>query len=164
MGGDVFKHARPVVGAAVLSLVCCGGSFAATHDDACLLLTPAQVSTAVGGPVQAGTSMGVRMCEWAQLDASGSKAKHVLLTVFGQMGKLTPVDRFNNSKNAVSGIAKTSVSGVGDDAMLIATGGMALNVRSGSSAFQIRVSGAGLSQDQIKQMEIALAKDVIPKL
>lgn len=139
-------------------------SIAATHDDACVLLTQQQVSAALGSPVQAGKPVSVRMCQWEPSDLSGPKGKRVLLTLFGQMGSLSPVDRFNNSKRAISGIAKASVSGVGDDAVFIPTLGVALNVRSGTSVFQIRVSGAALSEEQVKQVEVALAKQVIPKL
>jgi len=134
---------------------------AATHDDACALLTNNQVSAAIGVVVQSGKPMGVRMCQWEQ---SGAKATRVSLTVFGQMGSLSPVDRFNNSKAAIGGITKTPVTGVGDDAVFISTMGVALNVRSGSSAFQVRVNGPGLMPEQIKQMEIAVAKQVIPNL
>ena len=148
----------------VLSVVCARGIPAATHDDACVLLTPQQVSGVLGVSVQAGKPVSVRMCQWEQSDASAPNSKRVLLTVFGQMGRLSPVDRFNNSKTQVRGVAKDPVSGVGDDAVFISTMGLALNVRSGAAAFQIRVSGANLSQDQVKQMEIALAKQVIPNL
>ena len=137
---------------------------AATHDDACALLTDNQVSAAIGVAVQSGKPMGVHMCQWEQSGASFAKATRVLLTVFGQMGSMSPVDRFNNSKAAIGGITKTPVTGVGDDAVFISTMGVALNVRSGSSAFQVRVNGPRLMPDQIKQMEIALAKQVIPKL
>lgn len=143
---------------------CAIDGLAASHDDACVLLSQQQVSATLGVSVEAGKPVSVRMCQWEQSDVRGPKGKRVLLTVFGQMGSLSPVDRFNNSKRSVSGISKESVSGVGDDAVFIPTMGLALNVRSGTSAFQIRVSGAGLSQDQLKQMEIALAKEVIAKL
>jgi hypothetical protein len=152
-------------GASVLPLLLYGaGGIAGSSDDACGLLTQSQVGTALGVPVQTGKETSVRTCQWDQSDVSGSKGKHVTLTIFGQMGRLSPVDRFNNSKQTVSGIAKTPVSGVGDEALFIPTLGIALNVKSGNSAFQIRVSGAGLSEEDIKRMEIALAKQAISKL
>ncbi|MBV9158701.1 MAG: hypothetical protein JO097_20745 [Acidobacteriaceae bacterium] len=154
----------PVITFAILLPAFRVDSLAADPDDACVLLTQQQVSAILGVSVQPGKPVSVRMCQWEQSDVSGPKSKRVLLTVFGKMGTLTPVDRFNTSKAPVSGIAKEPVSGVGDDALFIPTVGLALNVRSGSSAFQIRVSGPGLSHDQLKQMEIALAKQVIPKL
>jgi hypothetical protein len=136
---------------------------AATRD-ACALLSDGQVSAALGVAVQPGKPMGPSMCQWEQSGASLAKARRVMLTVFGQMGSLSPVDRFNNSKAAVGGITKTAVPGVGDDAVFISTMGIALNVKSGGSAFQVRVNGRGLMPDQIKQMEIALAKQAISKL
>ena len=159
-----MRHRFLTLALVVLSAGCTRDSSAATHDDACVLLTQQQVSAALGVSVQAGKRVSVRMCQWEQSDATGPNSKRVLLTVFGQMGSLSPVDRFNNSKTQVRNIAKDPVSGVGDDAVFISTMGLALNVRSGASAFQIRVSGARLTQDQLKQMEIALAKQVIPNL
>jgi hypothetical protein len=141
-----------------------GNAGASSHNDACALLTDSQVSASIGVPVQPGKPMGPSMCQWEQSSASFAKARRVMLTVFGQMGSLSPVDRFNNSKAAIGGITKTPVAGVGDDAVFISTMGVALNVRSGSSAFQVRLNGRGLTPDQVKQMEIALAKQVIPKL
>lgn len=159
-----MRHRLSTLAVVIVSAVCARGIAAAPHDDACVLLTQPQVSGVLGVSVQAGKAVSVRMCQWEQSDASGPNSKRVLLTVFGQMGSLTPVDRFNNSKTQVRGVAKDPVSGVGDDAVFISTMGLALNVRSGAAAFQIRVSGAKLTQDQLKQMEIALAKQVIPNL
>jgi len=157
-------HRFSTLTAVVLSVVCARGIAAATHDDACVLLTQQQVSAVLGVSVQAGKQVSVRICQWEQSDAIAPNSKRVLLTIFGQMGSLSPVDRFNNSKTQVRGVTKDPVSGVGDDAVFISTMGLALNVRSGAAAFQIRVSGAKLTQDQVKQMEIALAKQVIPNL
>ena len=160
----MFKQSAFIGTLVVLSLHYPSNGRAATHDDACALLTDSQVSAAIGVPVQPGKRTGPRMCQWEQSGASFAKARRVMLTVFGQMGSLSPVDRFNNSKAAMGGITKTPIAGVGDDAVFISTMGVALNVRSDSSAFQVRVNGGGLTPEQVKQMETALAKQVIPKL
>jgi hypothetical protein len=159
----MFTRTALVAASFALSLHYPSNGSAATRD-ACALLTDGQVSAAIGVPVQPGKPMGPSMCQWEQSGASFAKARRVMLTVFGQMGSLSPVDRFNNSKAAIGGVTKTAVSGVGDDAVFISTMGIALNVKSGSSAFQVRVNGRGLMPDQLKQMEIALAKQVISKL
>ena len=61
-------------------------------------------------------------------------------------------------------IAKTPVKGVGDDAYFIDTPGfgLGLNVKKGSSAFQVKVYG--FSPEQIKIFEMTLAQDVLVKL
>jgi hypothetical protein len=136
-------------------------SLAGEDANTCSLLTSAQVSAALGEPVAGGNQVAPRMCQWKSV----SGKKNVLLTVFGQMGSLSPVDRFMNSKKEVEGIAKTPATGVGDEAIFIqVTSGPSLNVRSKSSAFQIRVGGSGVSEDQAKQTEKTLAQQVVLKL
>ena len=136
-------------------------SWAGEDENTCSFLTSAQVGAALGEPVDGGKQVATRMCEWKS--AAGNNS--VMLTVFGQMGSLSPLDRFMNSKKEVAGITKTPANGVGDDAIFIQVmGGPSLNVRSKSSAFQIRVSGSGLSEDQAKQAEKTLAQQVVLKL
>jgi hypothetical protein len=137
-------------------------SSAAVDANTCSLLTPAQVGATLGEPVADGKQVVTRMCEWKS--ASGKKS--VLLTVFGQMGRSSPVERFMNSKKEVAGITKTPVSGIGDDAIFIPGmgGGLSLNVRSKNSAFQIHVSGPGASEDQARRTAETLARQVVLKL
>ena len=137
-------------------------SSAADEANTCSLLTPAQVAAALGEPVADGKQVVTRMCEWKI--ASGKKS--VLLTVFGQMGRSSPVERFMNSKKEVAGITKTPASGIGDDAIFIPGmgGGLSLNVRSKNSAFQIHVGGPGVSEDQARRTAETLARQVVLKL
>jgi hypothetical protein len=143
-------------------------ALAAPATDACALLTQAQVTAAIGVPMGPGQSSGSSpsMCVWYEPGGSAAKpsAKRVLLDVFGQMGSLTPVDRFNNGKTPIKGIKKNPVSGVGDDAYSIVTPGIGpgLNVKKGNSAFQIRVYGS--TPDQIEALEKTLAQAVAAKL
>jgi hypothetical protein len=67
-------------------------------------------------------------------------------------------------KTPILGIPKTPVRGVGDEAYFIDTPGfgMGLNVKKGSSAFQVKVYG--FSPEQIKSFEMTLAQDVLSKL
>ena len=96
---------------------------------------------------------------------STSSDKNVLLTVFSQMGGLSSVDRFIKSKREVAGIAKSPAPGIGDDAIHVQVmGGPSLNVRSKNSAFQIRVAGPGISEEQARQAEKTLAQQVVSKL
>jgi hypothetical protein len=76
--------------------------------------------------------------------------------MFGQIGKLTPAERFENAKTPVEGITKTPVSGVGEDAYYIESGlNTSLYVRKGASVFQMIVFG--FSKEQVKTMEKTLA-------
>jgi hypothetical protein len=87
-----------------------------------------------------------------------------VLTLYGPIGKLTLVDRFNNGKAPVLGIPKTPLSGIGDDAYYVTTRGLGtgLDVKKGNCVFQIRVYG--FPEDQIKAMEKTLAQDALAKL
>ena len=135
--------------------------------DACALLTQAQVSAVLGASVGPGQPMmpgNHSTCSWSEPGASKGNGKRVALDVFGPIGGLSPADRFNNAKKPVQSITKTPVTGVGDDAYFITTPGLGtgLNVRKGSSVFQLRVNG--FPPDQIQTIEKVLAKDVLAKL
>jgi hypothetical protein len=141
----------------------------APPTDACSLLTEAQVSAVLG--VSAGTGQRVMpnspaVCGWEVPGETSLDRKRVVLSIYTQMGSLTPVDRFNNAKRpiAAKNITKEPVSGVGDDAVSVTTSGFGTGLifRKGSSAFDVRVYGFPL--DQIKAKEKTLALDIITKL
>jgi hypothetical protein len=156
-----------IIGAALIIMTSSVPS-AFAQPDACSLLTQAQISAALGVSMGAGEHAGpvTQTCTWYEPGGSASKpsAKKVMLDVFGQMGSLTPADRFNNGKTPIKGITKTPVNGIGDGAYFITTPGIgtALNVKKGSSAFQVRVSG--FSSDQIQPMEKAIAQNIVARL
>jgi hypothetical protein len=131
--------------------------------DACSLLTPAQVSAALGVSVEAGKTEDKSICEWSQQDAPALRGKAVQLTIMEPIGNLTPVDRFNAAKTPVPGVVKTPVSGLGDDAVY---GGnkfrVTLTVKKGNSAFEIMVSGFPVEETKAK--EKVLAQQVLAKL
>jgi hypothetical protein len=133
--------------------------------DSCSLLTEAQVSGVLGVSVGAGQHVGgASLCGWSQPSDTSHTGKRVVLDLFGPMGSLTPADRFTTAKTPVKGITKTPVGGIGDDAYFITTPGIGtgLNVKKGSSVFQIRVYG--FSIDQVEAMEKTLAQDALAKL
>jgi hypothetical protein len=134
---------------------------AAPPTDACSLLTQAQVSSALGTSVGAGQQLGASsLCGWGKMGG-----KRVVLSIYTQMGSMTPIERYNNAKNTpVKGIIKTPVSGIGDDALYMTTPGLGTGLffRKGSAAFDLRVYGFPL--DQIKEKEKPLALDIIGKL
>ena len=146
-------------------LVSCGAqrAYSAPPEDACSLLTAAQVSAALGVSVEASKPADKSICEWSQQGAAAFRGKAVLLTIIEPIGNLTPADRFNAAKMPVPGVVKTPVSGLGDDAVY---GGnkfrVALTVKKGNSAFEIMVSGFPVEESKAK--EKALAQDVLAKL
>ena len=130
---------------------------AAPADDACSLLTQAQVSAALGASVGAGsyvTPTFKKTCTWTV--AGG--AEYVTLMLEGldayQAGKLAPVKT----------IVVTSISGIGDDAYYLAVGNnVGLIVKKGNVAFKIAVYG-DLPIEKKQAMEKTLAQHVVSKL
>lgn len=140
---------------------------AAPPTDACSLLTPAEVSAVLGVSVGAGGKIApnsTALCGW---DVPGEKRldrKRVVLSIYTQMGTLTPMQRFNNAMTPVTGITKVPVTGVGDAALFATTPGLGTGLifRKGDAAFDLRVYGFPL--DQLQAKEKALAQDVLAKL
>jgi hypothetical protein len=155
------KTAGALVSLCVAMGVALAPANAAPPTDACALLTQAQINSVLGASVAAGQHIGSNaLCGWGQ--AGG---KRVVLSIYTQMGSMTPVQRFNMTKESpVKGIVKTPVSGVGDDALYVTTPGLGTGLffRKGSAAFDLRVYGFPL--EQIKTKEKALALDAIAKL
>src|ERR1700733_3545826 len=138
----------------------------AAGADACAFLTRSQLSTVLGVPVDAGKHIGPgsALCSWGAPNDPNHEGKHILLTIYRPVGKISAVERFENGKTPIGGIEKTPVSGVGDDAYYIDTPGfgLGLNVKKGSSAFQVKVFG--FSAELAKTLERALAETVLAKL
>jgi hypothetical protein len=88
----------------------------------------------------------------------------------GQVGSLSPVDRFNNAKQPVPRATKTPAAGVGDDAYYIYIenpGFMSINVRKGTSAFEVHLFGVhsrGASAEQLKPILTTHAQQAASKL
>src|SRR5262249_49336674 len=116
----------------------------------------AALATAVGAAVPMIKSKPTT-CGWAPPGGPHIDAKKVTLT-------LSTPKSFETSKKPMNGIEKTALNGVGDDALYITTPGMGtgLNVRKGASAFQVRVGG--FKPEQEKQIEKALALEILKKL
>lgn len=139
----------------------------AQPTDACALLTQAQVSGVLGVSVGAGQRVmpnSAALCGWEVPGDKGMDRKRVVVSIYTQIGHLTPVDRFNHAKTPMKGITKEPVSGVGDDAVSATTPGFGTGLifRKGASAFDVRVYGFPL--DQVKAKEKTLALDVIARL
>jgi len=146
-------------------------SFQSSHtfaagSDACAFLSAPQISTVLGVTVDAGLHIGPgnALCGWGEPNDPHHEGKHVLLTLYRPVGKISAIERFENGKTPIGGIAKTPVRGIGDDAYFIDTPGfgLGLNVKKGSSAFQVKVFG--FPPELTKTLESALAETVLAKL
>lgn len=134
--------------------------------DACAYLTRSQIGAVLGVTVDAGQHIGPgsALCSWGEPNDPNHDGKHILLTLYRPVGKISAVERFENGKTPIGGIEKTPVSGVGDDAYYIDTPGfgLGLNVKKGGAAFQVKVFG--FSAALTKTLERALAENVLAKL
>jgi hypothetical protein len=133
---------------------------AALPDDACSLLTQAQVSVAVSVSVGAGAYQGTykKTCTWNAVSPATKSAKYVTLLLEGldayQAGKLAPVKT----------IVVTPISGIGDDAYYLAVGpNVGLIVKKGNVAFKVAVYG-DIPIENKQAMEKTLAQQVVSKL
>ncbi len=140
---------------------------AATASDACSLLTPGQLSAALGVSIDAGkyvTPQFTRTCTWAP--SSGPTAAIKYFTLYLQTG-----DGFEAGKSmmqtgqARGGAAVTSLSGVGDDAYYTSFGSniTSLFVKKGDVAFKLTLYGA-TAPEKVMAVEKTLALQALSKL
>jgi hypothetical protein len=128
--------------------------------DACSLFTASQVSRVLGVAVTDGQhpiSSSLLLCAWAP--PAGPRIDGKKLTV-----NLMTEHAFAVGKTAVQRVAKTAVSGVGDDAYYVTTGGLGtgLCIKTGSTYVRIRVGGFPMEKQ--KELEKALALQMLTKL
>lgn len=139
----------------------------APPTDACALLTQDQVKAALGVAVGAGQHIMENhptMCGWEVPGEKSMNRKRLVVSIYGQMGHMTPADRFNNVKKPMEGITKTPVSGVGDDAVSVTTPGFGTGLIFKKGASVIDVRAYGFPDAELKAKEKTLALDVIAKL
>jgi hypothetical protein len=156
------RLALPVVAILFIATVAARSANAAPHDDACALLTDAQVSAALSAPVGAGSYQMPtfkKTCTWNAAGEGAKNAKSVVLMVEGldayQAGKAT-----RQSKTT----SVTPISGIGDDAYYLAVGSnVGLIVKKRNVAFKVAVFCA-LPIEKKQTMEKALAQQIVSKL
>ena len=134
---------------------------AAPPDDACSLLTQAQVSAALSVSVGAGSYMGTykKTCTWKPASGITPGAKYVTLELKGldsyQAGK-----QMGQMKN----VSVTSIGGIGDDAYYLGIGpNVGLIVKKGNVSFKVAVYGSSPIEKK-RAMEKTLAQEVVSKL
>ena len=144
---------------------------AGTPGDACALLTPAQVSSALGavvGPGQPIMPNKPTLCSWTEQGVPSGTERNVSVSVMSAKS-------FENGKIPVTGITKTPVTGIGDDAYFVETRSMTagLSVRKGDACFQIRARSnpkwfktgkTPESEQQDQGVDRALALEILKKL
>lgn len=133
-----------------------------TADGLCALVTPADVSAALGTSVGAGVPSGVNApsCTWQAADASGAT---IAANDPGSVGQIP------FGLQGVPGAHVTAVNGVGDAAFFAsgATGATAeLDIRKGGRAITITVAIAdpNFSQAQQEAAELAIGKAAAAKM
>ena len=137
-------------------------SAARAETDACTLLTPAQVSVAVGFTVTAGTHVMptyVATCTWTGSNSSGVQfvTLHLQTPAFYDSAK-------SGATAAAAAGAVVKSGGVGDDSFYFVEGPqVTLQVKKGSASFKVAVYKQ-IPVDQKEGMELTLAKEVLLKL
>jgi hypothetical protein len=139
---------------------------AAPPTDACALLSTAQLSAALGVPMDAGTYVTpgfLRTCTWTPSGGATPGLKFVTLY-------LQPADGFDAGKGMLqmgqSGgkVLLTSLSGVGDDAYYADFGGKitSLFVKKGATALKLTWYGA-TAPEKVMAIEKTLALQALSK-
>ncbi len=134
---------------------------AAPPDDACALLTTAQVSAAAGVPMKDGqyvTPTKKETCTWTATKPAEKSTKLVTLMIEG-------LDMFQSTRTSlVKTIVVTPVSGLGDEARYVTLStNVVLHVKKGSVALRITVY-ADLPVETKQAMEKTLAQQIVSKL
>ena len=128
--------------------------------DACALFTASQVSRVLGVIVTAGQhaiSSSLLLCAWSP--PGGAQIDGKKLTV-----NLMTERAFEVGKAHAHGVGKAALSGVGDDSYFAAAGslGTSLCIKTGGKYVRIRVGG--FPPEKQKELERALALQMLTKL
>ena len=144
----------------IIAIAIAPSANAQSPNDACSLLTQAQVRAALIVPVNAGTSTpDKKVCTW---NVSAPTAKGLkFVTLF-----LEDMSVYQSGKQASPGRAVTPVSSVGDDAYYSTMGTFVLlHVKKGSVAFRVSLyAGADIPMEKKQDMEKTLALQVASEL
>ncbi len=148
---------------------------AAPPNDACSLVTQAQVSAALGVSMEAGshvTPTFLRTCTWNPSGTSGNRVGALTLYIqsadqyeagkkmLEQMRTMAKVEKHGNSQPPVI----TPLSGIGDDAFYLDMANtMSLIAKKGNVQFKLVIYG-DLPAEKKKAAEKTLALEVVSKL
>jgi hypothetical protein len=147
------KAMIPLLAGAVFLLGACHSSApkpAAPVSDACEVLTPAEVSAALGVPIDPGRHVPASskiMCGWAQTGLSGEPATKIVLN-------FTTPAYFQKEKLAGGNVVVTLASGIGDEAFYVTSEfGTSLFVRKGDTVIGFSIRDKSLPKDQVMAKE-----------
>lgn len=137
---------------------------AAADTDACTLVTQAQLSAALGVPMDAGkhtTPTYVKTCTWVPTGGATKTVKFVTLNLESASG-------FEGGKSlalATKEVAVTPASGIGDDAYYAVYGGKVVNliVKKGNVSFKLAIYGTS-DVDKAMAIEKTIAQGFVSKL
>ena len=153
-----------------LTLIACAPAEAASND-ACALLTRAEVSTVLGVPVTDGEPLSHthrEFCRFGEAGQAGGAGRNVQISVIDEK-------KFALGKTPISGVEKTPESGLGDEAYWSKARGMVfvLSVRKGSNYIRVqsRTNKDALAKantpaldEQDKAVDRKLAVEILKKL
>jgi len=149
-----------VVAICILTAAAAPSTNAAPPDDACSLLTPAQVGAALGVSVGAGTYVTPtfkKTCTWHSTTGSGE-----IVTL-----NLQSLEQYEAAKKSASygnSVSATSIGGIGDDAYYFGTDALvSLIAKKGSIAFKVAVY-ARIPIEKRQAAEKTLALQVLSHL
>jgi hypothetical protein len=126
----------------VFTLLLCFAPAACSETAPCALLTQDQVSRAVGAAMGAGSPIANTGCSWTT-----TSAPRVMVTVSMQNEKMFAAAK----SSALPKMEKTSVSGVGDEAVFLGVQSFSsLWVRKGTKFLLLRIYGLPVSDAQTK--------------
>ena len=129
--------------------------------DSCDVLTPAEISAALGIPIDPGKhtlATSDIMCNWSQTGATGASAPRLVLNFMA-------LDAFLREKAATGNVVVTPAPGIGDDAFYVSSQfGNSLYVRKGSSAISFAIRNQRLMQADEWAKDKALGLDAAASL
>jgi hypothetical protein len=134
---------------------------AAPVTDSCSVLTPSEISAALGISIDPGKhtlATSDIMCNWSQTGASGATAQRLVLN-------FTAVDAFLREKTASGNVVVTPAPGIGDDAFYVSSQfGTSLYVRKGASAVSFGIHNMRLMQADEWAKDKALGLEAAARL
>ena len=143
----------------LIFMACLPADGAPPPGDPCTLVTQEQVSAALGMKTAPGKHAAAKLCEWGVPGQPlGIRAKKATIGLLNASG-------WSYLKAQMPGgrVSKTTVSGLGDDAVFIAGNGLGtLSVKKGDIILDIHVYGFPVNE--LKDKEIMLAKAALAKM
>ena len=128
--------------------------------DACSLFTASQVSRVLGVIVKDGqhpVSSSLLLCAWAPPGAPQTDGKKLTVSFMTERA-------FEAGKTAAQAVAKMPLSGVGDDAYYITTGGPGSGLCVKTGGTYVRIQIGGFPAEKQMELEKALARQMLTTL